>query len=729
MPQEQLTKEDEKTRDNLRNTAIVGLAGLLGIPVAEAGRKQVVGAKILKMMERGDLGKDFLAKGGKSVVGKSFLDQTKQVTPDQRRVKTTITGKDARQAALDPALRQQIHDLVASEVQRLKKVTSGITQPITEAISPTSVNKSARRKFVPEQKKQVQAKQKQATAAYNARVKRSEAAKAAAAAKRIDAEISQQVIGMNRDAKLRGTGIAVNETISKRIPELGKERRRLIASRNKLNKELGEKPKRGRTQASRDAAVAWDAKQQQVKAIDEQIAKLDALIVPSGQLRVNPQLPITELPGAAASIIGRMPGTEPTSTFFRGGQNVPPARQQLNQDITDLGRLQRDVLPFGLTPPNFSQPQGSMSIFTDPANPNARGTTTPFPGAIETQRYFDVAAPGTPQFTPQQGPMPEPSPTIRDRFLEKYDPAGYQAIQDQFTEAMDTFNPANVNSRYDPTGQTKVSPAERTGRIMRMAAEKQAGNKTDPTLIDRILKMFNVTGNVSPEVAANIGSQATVQAKNAVATKAWQAANPKVTFDPANPQHVEQLAGMGWQDPLSVRQTSAISNAANNAASVGDIKVPRTRLGMNAAAADAGRTLGLKGTQTFNPDLKIGDVNLGKLNKWMTGGSIVGTGAMLGYNYLRGKGAEKDAAASAKDAPKPASASEQPDALQAWALKKWNSVAGRQGNEYQKGEDIYNAVVNKVKSEGWWQDPKYNEKKKKIQSFWMTFAKQRDGGK
>lgn len=736
MPQDQLTKEDEQSAARLRAAGLVSLAGLLGIPVAEAGRKQFVGNKILKMMERGDLGKDFLAKGGNKVAGTEYLQSTKEDAPRTNRdvpvTKSKITSSQVRKSAVSPSLRQQIHDIVAGEVERLKGVTSGVTKPVTEALDADRVNKSIRRKVVPQQKRAGAEATRRNQARYEERVKRANDAKAAAAAKRIDADVSHQIIGMNADARARGVGAKINETITNRLPEIGKERSRLVTARNKMVKELGEKPKRGRTQASRDAAIAWDAKQKQITAINDQIAKLDEVIKPSGQLRVNPQIPVKELPGAAASIVGRMPGTDPTSTFLNAGDTVASARQQYNTDITDLGRLQSPLPVFGdFKPPTpYVQPQGVMSFYTDPADPSAGRFTGSFPGAVETQHYYDIAGPGAPQYTPQEGIVPHTGDTAREQWLAKYDPSGMQAIQDQFSSTIDQFNPDNVRSRYDPTGQTMVSPAERTSRIMGMAAARRAGSQSDPTLIDRILNMFNVGGSVPQSVATNLGAQSTIQAKNAVATKKWQQNNKGVTLDLNNPQHVEQLALSGWQDPLTARQSSAVTNAANTVNEVGDIKAPRTRLGMNAAAADAGRVLGLKGTQTWNPDLKVGDVNLGKLNRWATGGSLLSGASMVGYNYLRGKGAEKDAAAAAgaKANVTPPTQATAPDKLEEWAIKGWNMIAGKKGNKYQTGQDVYNAVVSEAEGRGYLKGMS-DDNKKKVKSLWMTYAKQRDGGK
>jgi len=807
MPQDQLTKEDEESAARLRAAGLVSLAGLLGIPVAEAGRKQFVGNKILKMMEEGRLGKDLLrSESGKylqkaTVKNKNWNPNAEKSgqpvdlprgedgsipkpTPKPSGEKTGPTGsrihtndsppststpdeapevkgenasvsrrtklakpKTIKTSALDPAVAKSISQLVQQEIERLKGVAGSVTRPVQEALNPTSVDKSVRRYQIKSETAAGLEAGRPVTAesvkAKEAAQKRARAARQAARAPQANTTQAWNdlVAAKSNIVPMNVFSQEVQDALTQRLPALSAERRRLTTELHKLQTSIGPKPKGGRTKAARQAVSDWNAKNAQIEALTKQIQNYDAVLTPTWSPRPATSQLVNN-PGFIMDTYPSMRGAETAGVSLPGLDEYNRAKSEYDKSLFWSGRAGQDVNAAQLADsalsvtPKYSQPMGlSENAIPRPifgpvmGDDNLEWMRMPIkvpgqefdPGRDPYSSFGQVQGPGRSGQPISAGPFKNPGPSTV-RVEDVIDPTGMQSMLDQYNQQVESLRP----------DYSKERTAQHVGRIMSSAAQAKATRPDDKSLIQRVVDLLT-PGKISESLASNIGGNAATKASNAVAEKRFRKKFDTMP-DMSSPDDVARLTDLGWKDPSQRNQGSLISNAANTATSavkdIGEIKVPRTRLGMNAAAADAGRVLGLKGTQTWNPDLKVGDVNLGKLNRWATGGSLLSGASMVGYNYLRGKEAEKDAAAAAgaKANVKPPTQATAPDKLEEWAIKGWNMIAGKKGNKYQTGQDVYNAVVSEAEGRGYLKGMS-DDNKKKVKSLWMTYAKQRDGGK
>lgn len=447
--------------------------------------------------------------------------------------------------------------------------------------------------------------------------------------------------------------------------------------------------------------------------------------------------PETQYPNGYDPISGK-PFAPAQNTFTGAGRDpgVSTAAGALGQNVGEYGALGRQInqatyplqnanqqLYAAQNPiPPYRQPMGDGSepvfrMISDPSDPARMHTIyDPMPvkvasGVFEPGRdpYSALAlgnpgiegpSPGTGRPMSAPGPLPNAGPS-RVRIEDVIDPGGLQRTLDQFGAGLEQFRPD------DSLGRRQSNLSE----LLKVAAGKTGKSAGEPkdTLVQRVINLLQ-GGAVDPMTTNALTQKTNIDIKNKAAVDAFTTTSQRAP-NPSDPNDIARLTEFGYQDPMAVQRSSAVTNAANQVAATPDVDLPRTRMGMNSAAYQAGQDLNFRGTGTLNPDLTGGRTNLSKIARGASIGSgLVGLG-MGGYGLYRGMKDEQDAkAALAK-----MNAGEKAPVVAERNAKLESDVRDHLALNINKNsnsdiDDIKNAMIadyqDRVKK-GKWKEPKY----------------------
>jgi len=722
-------QQSETERDEVISKALgitggaSGFAALLGLPLGEFVRKQIMGKEVLKGIEDARVGKKLLStgagklsdvkkpkegwntsskSGGKSVgteqdlprspdgkipkleppvqgpglntkggglpsgvkggtttlpntnpVPASAPEPPKAYPPKSERV---VTRSQIRKSATDSAMQKMIEEEIQKQIDRLTNVAGNITRPVQTAIDPKSVDKSVKRQQIKTEK--TAGTQAAGQARAEAVKAKEAAARATGSATRDAASARSNVAQAFEDLNVAKLGVGapsvlptdVASALEMRLPDVKRERSRLVTQRNQLQSSLGTRPKAGRTKQSRELLAEWDAKNAQIEALNKQIASVDAVITPAGSPRPATSQILNDpnfLTREGATQLGGGLSPQP----LPGSDAVAQARENYNDQLFGYGRAAQTLNATQrpedvLMPPPYRQPMGDggRSRFTmtpDPLDPSIfRSSMDPLQVQIPGQEfnpgrdpYSALSAEAGPTMSGRpmsSSPLPNAGPS-RVNIQDVIDPGGIQRTLDQFSQTANAIKPDYGISQ---TGQN-------LGGLLKTAAVKKGNKAPEKSLISRVLDMLQ-GGSLSPTEVETMNNQVAAASGNNKALKSFAEAN-KRSPNLSNADDLAMLAEAGYVDPKIGSQGSLISNASTPDS---NITIPRTRIGMNSAAASAAESLGLGsgfGSRTFNPELFKGKPNYGKIAKIGTGASALATAGVFGYNMLDGAKAEREA--------------------------------------------------------------------------------------
>jgi hypothetical protein len=758
--QQSETERDEAISKALGTTAgITSFAGLLGIPVGEFVRQQIFGDTVLKGMANNRAGKD-LEKVGGSPLSRQKIATPKKVVPGTKGAPdTTVPSKKVpikravRQSASDPALQKQIQAMVQKELDRIGNLTSGVTQTADYALNPNATNKSISRNKLKVEKAAgalQNAEYPKKVEDFNFAQQAVADAEAKAAAAR--GEFVQGYTDLNKAKSFvnpmpSATEQDVMDKLTARLndPAVKRQRDNLLSQRRRIQADLGPRPKVGRSKQSQKLVAAWDAKnpqvQAQVQAINDQIAKMDAVIAPSGTLRPKTSNVLSADPMSVTRAVAGNMGS-PLTAFspeqldaIRQGPDLSEAKFNVDLLGRDYGRAQAE-LQSAQRDPRLEEPQ-----FYTPTRGQALVPGTG-PGMPQKLVDFEVPNPSFSMALPSDSPLAFPSPmgfegrgtANTGSVFPVREPAPQITIDDLVDPTglrrdLQSYNTAARKIVPDYGNEQRV---QNTARLMGNAAIKKGTAPKERSLIDRVMSMLQ-GGSVSPSAASNAGNVAQNTADNALAIRQFTAGNKGKAPDLSSADDVAKLQQFGWNDPSTVRQSSLVGNAENDIVSTRKLDVPRTRIGMNSAAARSAEELGLGsgfGSRSFNPELFKGKPNLGKIGKIGMGTGALASAGVFGYNLLDGARTEREAKAeaakaeAAKTESKGQKLSTAERARQFWI----KNLVARPENLRVTGKKLYDQLVLEAMQEGYDKNLK-PEEWKQIQTTWFTLAKEKDRSK
>ncbi len=323
--------------------------------------------------------------------------------------------------------------------------------------------------------------------------------------------------------------------------------------------------------------------------------------------------------------------------------------------------------------------------------------------------------PGTGSALGAPGPLPNAGPS-RVSIQDVIDPGGIQRTLDTFSRTANSLQP-DYGIKQTATNLQKLLEAEAVKK------KKLGGGAPKKSLVERVIDMLQ-GGALSPTDLQRMNSGVDSAADNYTAVKDFAKTNKRAP-DLSNADDMALLKAGGYVAPQVGSQGSLISNAAVDTPAVG-YSGPRTRLGMNAAAADAVGTLGItKGPlgKTWNPDITPGKPNIGRLVKGGTIGSgLVGLG-VAGYNMYEGYKTEREAKAESDrlKAVKDASIG-QKMSIYDRSRNAWTQHVMRGDNYKKSGDNLLRTLTRDFLNSGKLETLS-PEEWKQVQSHWATFAK------
>lgn len=798
--QQSETERDEAIAKALGITGgASGFAALLGLPVAEFVRKQIMGKEVLKGIEDARVGKKLLSTGAGKLAdvkkpregwnensrseGRSVgTEQDLTRTPDGKvpksyprspgvklgpggtttlyntnpipatapdlpaavdkgpKLQRVTTRAQIRKSATDSAMQKMIEEEIKKQIERLTDVAGNITRPIQTAIDPKSVDKSVRRQQIKTEKTtgtqaagqaRAEAVKAKETAARATGAATRDATRARSSAAQAFEDLTTAKLGVGAPSVLPRD---VASALEMRLPDVKRERSRLVTQRNQLQSSLGVRPKSGRTKQSRELLAEWDAKNAQIEALNKQVASLDTVVTPSGSPRPATSQILNDpnfLAREGATQLGGGLSPQP----IPGSDAVAQARENYNDQLFGYNRanqrLNATQRPEDISiPPPYRQPMGDggRDTFTsvpDPANP---GSFTTRVDPLQVQMPSQEFDPGRDPYSalsfgggigptaggrPLSGsPLPNAGPS-RVRIEDVIDPGGIQKTLDQFSQTASSIKPDYGTAQ---TGENLVRLLS-TSAIQR---GKKGNAESERSLISRVLDMLQ-GGSLSPTAVQSMENRVGSAVGNNKALRDFSKANMRGP-DLSNAEDLAMLTEAGYVNPKVGSQGSLISNASTPDS---NITIPRTRIGMNSAAATAAESLGLGSRRTFNPDLFPGKPNVGKLAKVGMGTSALATGGVMGYNYLAGLTAEKEAKAeAAKLATAKKESTEGKVNIAALARGSWNAQLMEGENRRVSGDKLFDKIVERAINEGKTKNLT-EEQWKEMKTIWMSLSKAR----
>lgn len=361
---------------------------------------------------------------------------------------------------------------------------------------------------------------------------------------------------------------------------------------------------------------------------------------------------------------GRNAGvTEAQGAFDLASGQYGALGSQYNQATAPLQNAQQQLFAAQNPIPPYRQAMGdgarpvNFNLTPDPADP-ARFISTydPMPVKIPTQEFMPGRDPyvalgnggmqgpsvGTGRPLGSQVPLPNAGPGSRINIQDVIDPTGMQRTLDEFNREIEALRPDD----------SLVQKQKNLAGLLKKAAERKSARPKSgkPSLVRRVVDMMQ-GGAVDPMITNSLAAQTNADIRNSAAISQFTDTNKRAP-NLSDPADAARLTELGWRG-TPVAGGSAIANASNIGADGLDITLPRTRVGMNSAAYQAGKDLNFRGTGDVNVNLTGGRTNLSKLARGTSIGSGLAGLGMFGYGLYQSNKAEKDAAAIlAKEGPK-----------------------------------------------------------------------------